>query len=155
MTQNDILNLKIGIPTIVILFLLLFFMNIPVKHVKNAKLAQHIQEVLDKSDIAGYTVGEPVIVTSTLQTMVQAYRLHTQSESDDNYAFILRIMGIGGPVPAVFMYTENAGAEFINFTGFYDTLKDEHVGITDTQLAYWAKRITETCENQNFREEDR
>ncbi|MFI3257185.1 MAG: hypothetical protein R3Y36_02680, partial [Spirochaetales bacterium] len=67
----------------------------------------------------------------------------------------LRIMGIGGPVPAVFMYTENAGAEFINFTGFYDTLKDEHVGITDTQLAYWAKRITETCENQNFREEDR
>lgn len=156
MDKEELKNIGIFAGIAIVLFLILFFVNIPVQKLKNAGLAKQIQYVLNVVEGDKYTVSEPVLINSSLQNIATAYRLEVNPSNavltgGTTYACILRITGISGPVPAVYIYNTDSGSDFIGIAGLYEAMMEkDKCGITNVQISYWAELINELFETNDF-----
>lgn len=141
MNKEDLKDIGIFASIATVLFLLLFFVNMPVQNTKDVALGKHIQYVLNEVKKNTYTVEEPLLINTSFQNSAAVYRLKGNS-SIESYASILRITGICGPVPAVFIYTVNVGAEFVGIAGLHNKmLTSKECGISDIQISYWLEHV--------------
>lgn len=82
-----------------------------------AGLAVEVQKVLDSYPHGQYTVGMNLPVNSTLSTSAAVYKLIKKDDRKNEryYGVIVRIPSMLGPLPAVFIYSENNGVFFAGY----------------------------------------
>ena len=72
------------------------------------------------------------------------YHLVSKNGSDKNYAVLIRINTLYGPLPAVFVYNKNKGTEFIGFQGLHGRVKNIILSnYSSIRLKYWINKIPE------------
>ncbi len=118
-----------------------FFITTFIRDNTNTVLSQHIQVCLDAYDEGQYTVTEPLTITNTLSTMGNFYSVVT-NQNITMQTCIVRIMGIAGPVPAVFLHN-NGSTNFIGVSGLTTMIYENQHGLTANQLSYWENTITQ------------
>ena len=141
MVKKD--RLKIGATAAAFLafFGILCAIHIPVKKSTAKAFAQNIQNVLDQNGLADYRVQEQLLLKNPGQVSLSVFKLAGTKASAPSYACLMRITGICGPVPVVFVY-EYADVRYVGIAGFKDTIyTKENCGISDIQIAYWSSRI--------------
>ncbi|MCR4821579.1 MAG: hypothetical protein K5873_01750 [Treponema sp.] len=112
-------------------------------------LAVEVQHVLDAYPEGTYTVGKNLYLNSTLSTSTVVYTLlkKDQRRNQKYYAILVRIPSILGPLPAVFIYSENTGVSFAGYA-----VDNGKAGATvDRQLSsmvmkYWEDMIPKIIE---------
>ncbi|OJF77723.1 MAG: hypothetical protein BKP49_01725 [Treponema sp. CETP13] len=141
--MSDIKDLREGgivAGILIVIFLLLFSLSFPVSAEKKEGLAVAIQNVFDSENDDNLKVGEFIPINSPLQTSLSVYTVLGQQE--DMYACIIRITGICGPVPVVFIYSALQGAKYFGIAGEFNKVTDyDLAGISYTQINYWSKKI--------------
>jgi len=130
---------------LVAVFIVIFCVNIPVRTEKKVGLATDIQNVLDLNTENILKVAEPVLINSPIQTSVSVYAL--SGAKDKMYACIMRITGMCGPVPVVFLYSPLQGVKYVGIAGIpavYDSYAS--AGISFMQIQYWREKISKIIE---------
>ena len=108
------------------------------------KLANEIQVVLDEYNPNKWTVGEKIDLKSSFSYSGAMYHLVSKNGSDKNYAVLIRINTLYGPLPAVFVYNKNKGTEFIGFQGLHGRVKNILLSnYSSIRLKYWINKIPE------------
>ena len=113
---------------------LLILIYVPLEKYKTKKIAQEINLMLDKSGKKGYKAADVVILKSPIQSGVIVFTLKDKFGKDAGFVFLVRITGVCGPVPAVFM------CDMQNNTDFVGTFFEGGC-LTDMQIAYWISRL--------------
>lgn len=113
---------------------LLILIYVPLEKYKTKKIAQEINLMLDKSGKKGYKAVDVVILKSPIQSGVIVFTLKDKFGKDAGFVFLVRITGVCGPVPAVFM------CDMQNNTDFVGTFFEGGC-LTDMQIAYWISRL--------------
>ncbi len=141
MKRSDKKKIQYSLIVFTLIVVLVFFLTIPLKQKTDDSFIIQVQTILDMYAEQTYTVESPVTVQSTLSTTAHFYSVKTRNNTT-HYACIMRIMGLSGPVPTVFLF-ENNKATMIGYPGFGDNeLKANH-GLSNNQIAYWEKSITD------------
>ncbi len=148
MKRSDVRKVQLSITSIILLIVIVCLINIPVVEFKDRGLGNEIQQVLDDFEPNTYAVGEPIFLTSSLEALGNFYALSTNSSNASNkqYVSIIRIMGISGPFPAVFIYDTANGARFFGIAGLRNLSNNQVHGITEMQSAYWEEVIEKAFE---------
>ncbi len=149
--RSDKKKIQYSLVSFVLITALTFFIAHMLESSTSAALAHEVQEVLDAYSEDTYTVSEPLKITNTLSSMGTFYSVkpkHTVSAE----ACIIRIMGIQGPVTAVFLH-ENSNVDFAGIAGFISTAHTNRRGITDNQISYWENKISQVF-SQYFSQEE-
>ena len=113
---------------------LLILIYVPTEKYKAKKIAEEINLFLDKNGKKGYKAADAVILKSPVQSGVIVFTLKDKFEKDAGFVFFVRITGVCGPVPAVFV------CDMQNNTDFLGTFFDDSC-LTDMQIAYWISRL--------------
>lgn len=127
---------KAGICVIGCLFIafLLILIYLPAEKYKTKKIAEEINLILDKSGKKAYKAAEPVILKSPIQSGVIVFKAEDDTGKDAGFVFFVRVTGLCGPVPAVFMCNMQNDIDFLG-TAF------EGSCLTDMQIAYWISHL--------------
>ncbi len=127
----------------IIVFILItiatFFLTATLNEKTNASFALEIQMLLDEYEENKYTVLDPVVLLQTPSTNGSYFSVMT-NQNIQMYASIIRIMGIGGPVSAVFLY-DSSTTNYIGLAGLKDIISDTRHGISDSQISYWENKM--------------
>ena len=126
---------------------ILVLIYIPIEKYKTNIIAREIQRILSAQTGSTYTVGSAVLLKTPAQTGTCIFEV-SNAAGKTGYACLVRITGICGPVPAVFICSGQNGVEFAGIAGIKDRLPTrESGGITDVQIAYWSAHIRRITEN--------
>ncbi len=105
----------------------------------NMGLRANAQKVLCQAENNEIVLGEQVEITSAFTTSMACFKINRS----DQYAIIMRIPTICGPVPAVFRYQTGAEkGEFVDYgveTGRANIVLDKKVNVTG--IKYWEEKI--------------
>lgn len=107
-------------------------------------LAFEVQHVLDSYQGGTYTVTKNLQLNSTFSTSAAVYQLMKKDErkKQKHYGVIVRIPSILGPLPGVFVYSEDVGVSFAGYA-----LDNGNASVTverqisRTVLNYWEDMI--------------
>lgn len=114
-----------------------------------AGLAVEVQKVLDSYSEAQFTVGKYVDLNSNLSTGTAVYSLIKKDshKASKYYGVIVRIPSILGPVPAVFIYSQENGVTFAGYA--VDNGRAEitvSMPIISNVMNYWEAMIPKIIE---------
>ncbi len=123
----------------------IFFLASFLKERTSNTLAQHVQISLDLYDEGVYTVSDSITLENSLSTIGSFYSVVT-NQNVTMQACIVRIMGIAGPVSAVFLH-ENGNTELIGTAGLIKIMHESQYGITSSQISYWENTISDSFAN--------
>lgn len=146
MTQKDILRIlrDYGITSgiLLVLFTLLWLCALASQPIKENSLRQEITAVLDTGTTAGITVADSLPIGSPLDASAAVFRV--QGMADYDYAAIVRVATIAGPVPAVFVH--NSRTRTAEFAG-YAAQNEAEAAMLDrlsrpTQITFWEKKLS-------------
>ncbi|AEE16805.1 hypothetical protein [Treponema brennaborense] len=132
---------------IVVLFVLVFVLALFSRQAWNGGLQKQLVSVLSQSHPGEYIVSDPLPIDNPFSVSAAAYQLMPVSSAarGTRYGVIIRIPTLYGSLPGVFVYTENAGAEFVGIAGFSeDSAKEQAVAASladSVQISRWEKRI--------------
>ncbi len=153
MKRSEKKKIQYSIIAIIVLVILTFFISIPLKTKTDIVMSQKIQSVLENYSEDTYTLSQPIILQNTISTIGSFYSVNTRF-NETLYAGIIRIMGIAGPVPAVFLYEDDL-AHFIGIVDLDSDNSDTSIqGITNNQRTYWENIITEAIVKYISEEDD-
>lgn len=154
--NKEIRNVGILTGALIVIFIVLFCINLPAIKVNRLGLASDIQNVLDLNSENNFTVNKPMLVKSPLQSTLAIYKLvksenaldkNILSIDDLSYACIIRITGICGPTPVIYVYSKTFGAKFIGIAGTNIQNQDYKAnGLSYTQIQYWGEKISNIIE---------
>lgn len=112
-------------------------------------LALSVQEALNEHASGTYTVNKYINLSTPIKTSAAAYSVikKGQRQNENHYALIIRIPTISGPFPAVFLYNENKGCEFVGYAIKSGKAKNViRKEISTATIKYWEKRIPKILE---------
>lgn len=102
-------------------------------------LKSYAQKVLCRAENREVELGDYLELNSTFSTSMACYKINRS----DEYAVIMRIPSIGGPIPAVFKYQTGAEkAVFVDYgveIGRAGVIFDKKVYVTG--IKYWEEKI--------------
>ncbi len=134
------LKLVISTISIVTLLILVFIFSYFIQKTENSKLGTQIQEILNNYSPDTYIVKEKLSLNNQISTIGKFYLIDNTNSKEPAYAVTIRLMGISGPVTALFLH-ENNFTTFIDFAGFNNIRTYDNHAINQSQLAYWEKKI--------------
>ena len=144
MDKKTLIRLEISIGIIVILLLLVFILSFIIQKPIDKKISQQIQEVLTNYSPDTYIIGDKISLNNQITTIGKFYLVSNEVLDEDAYVVTIRIMGLSGPVTAIFLY-ENKFTTFIDFLGFKNIREYNNHGVNQSQLAYWNQKINEVA----------
>lgn len=132
------------------MIVVLIIFSLSARNSWRAGLAVEVQNVLDSYPYGQYTVGTNLPVNSTLSTSSAVYKLIKKDDrkNEKYYGVIVRIPSMLGPLPAVFIYSENNGVFFAGYA--VDNGKaSATVGkrISSGILKYWENMVPKIVAN--------
>ncbi len=150
MKRSDVKKVQLSITCIVLLTVLIFLINIPVDKYKDKGLKSDIEQFLRTVDLDYYTIEEAIYLNSTLEALGNYYRLQNNQtiENVNTYICVIRIMGLSGPVPAVYIFDKMNGARFIGSAGVATSQENEH-GLSKIQISHWENVLEQAFSNDS------
>lgn len=126
-----------------IIFCLLVLMTLATKNSWKFYLGKAVENTLFENDETSYKIGDYICVNTGLASSTAIFELNKNSFNDGSYyAVIIKITTMYGPLPAVFIYEKNTGAQFIDFILAQGKVKEQILHTSqNSQIAYWANRI--------------
>lgn len=134
---------------ILVLFFLLFGLTFFTRSSWQNGLKAEVEKRIESTFPNQYTVGSFVKINSPLATSGASYALVEKAESnnqpDEVYAVIIRVTGLYGPIPLVFIYNAtNKTGNYCGYAGFDDEIQDMNkYGISSVLINYWINRLPE------------
>lgn len=129
---------------IVLVFAILITLTLLARNSWKTGLANEVQNVLNDNYPDGYTVNKYIELDSLLNTNAAVYSLIKKgaSNSDRFYGVIVRIPTITGPLPAVFIYNEDAQVNFVGFATETGKANDlVNIRMASGNMNYWESMI--------------
>lgn len=140
MNKKDVYKTVICIMACLFIAFLLILLYLPAEKYKTKKIAEEINTFLDKNGKGSYKAGERLIIKSPVQSGVLIFKLADASGKPAGLICLVRITGICGPVPALFICDVQKNIEFAG--AFF-----EDGFLTDMQIAYWITQLRVLTEN--------
>ncbi len=140
MKRSNKKKIQYSIAGFSLLLILIFFLADLMQSNTDKILAQEIQNVLDIHKEDTYTVGEPLLIPNTVSTLGNFYSVTTK-QNQTLQTSVVRLMGIAGPVSAIFLHDNNE-TDFIGMIGFSNVDTTNQHGITDNQISYWEDKLS-------------
>ncbi|WP_428771545.1 hypothetical protein V1L52_05820 [Treponema sp. HNW] len=140
MNKKEVYKTGICIMGCLFIAFLLILLYLPAEKYKAKKIAEEINTFLDKNGKSGYKVGEAFVIKSPIQSGVLIFKLADASGKPAGLVCLVRITGICGPVPALFICDKQKNIEFAG--SFFEDGR-----LTDMQIAYWITHLRTLTEN--------
>lgn len=140
MTKKEIYKTIIGFMICLFTAFMLIVIYLPAEKYKTKKLAEEITVLLNKQGKDSYRAEEAIPVESPVQSGILVFNLKDASDKAAGFVFLVRITGICGPVPALFICDTRKNIEFIG--SFF-----EKNCLTDMQIAYWISYLRSFSES--------
>ncbi len=128
--------------------IVVFFLAVLVGMIKlsekkwNSGLKVSVQTVLDNKNPKTWAVGNSVPLNSPFSTSANLFEVRSLDSAEKYYALIIRITTLYGHMPAVFVYNNARGAEFIGYSGVQGRVKKLlEENYADSSIAYWLERV--------------
>ncbi len=128
---------------IVVIFLAVLVGMIKLSEKKwNSGLKASVQSVLDKKNPETWIVGTPVPLDSPFSTSANLFEVRNLDSAEKYYALIIRITTLYGHMPAVFIYNNTKGVQFIGYSAVQGRVKKLlEENYADSSISYWLERI--------------
>lgn len=131
--------------SLIVLFLgILVFLTLFIQKQYDLNMMKITQNVITK-EYPNYTISEKMHIDSPISYSSMFFKLNNnEATQQENYAVIIRITGLCGPQPVVFICIEGK-TEYVGIAGI-DTNKDYRIfdyGITESMIKYYSIFITE------------
>lgn len=107
-------------------------------------LKSKIEQVLEEKEPAKWSVGDYVEIKAPIALSAACFQARRKDTGAKGYALMLRIETLYGPFPAVFVYDEKKGAQFVGIYGLNGRVRDIiGNGKNDARINFWITRIPE------------
>lgn len=108
-------------------------------------LKKETSQVLKDNGIENIQLGNWVKIKTALTVSVSVYEAiseNTENTENEMYAVIIRVPTLYGPVPAVYIYSDKNGAQFIGFSHIAGKT-NSHIKASseNSQIEYWKNKI--------------
>ncbi|MEE0885914.1 MAG: hypothetical protein UIB61_03335 [Treponema sp.] len=128
--------------------ILVFFLAVLIGMIKlsekkwDSGLKQSVQNVLDEKYPDAWTVGNSIPLNSPFSTSANLFEARSNDSAEKYYAIIIRITTLYGHMPAVFVYNNAKGAEFIGYSAVHGRIKKLlEENYADSSISYWLERL--------------
>ncbi len=101
---------------VIVAFAIICLLVFSSRGVWDKNLRKQVELVMENSFASEYRLGDPIEVNNTFSVSAAAYELFDQSQQTDScvaHGIIIRVPSLYGPVPAVFIQTEDGLVEFV------------------------------------------
>lgn len=107
-----------------------------------------VNTVLNEKFPDVWSVGSYVELTSPVAHNMACYEIVSrQNRNNQNYAIILRIDTLYGPLLAVFMYDKTSTASFVGYANLHGRIAQRlAANKSDSRILYWETRISKIME---------
>lgn len=106
------------------------------------KLRAAVVKVFSENTEDERQIGKFIKIKSPASLNAALYEINDLRSASKDYALILRVQTLYGPVPAVFLYNKDGGAKLIGFAAISGRIKrllqDDS---SNPRISYWEKRI--------------
>ncbi len=138
---------------IVFLFLISVLMIFASRSSWQKGLKNEVQTVLREKSLTQYTVSDFIKIDSSISYSAAVFHLKSSTGSDKNYAVIVRINSLYGPLPAVFLYNKNRGTEFVGLASVHGRIqKIFEESQSSIRLEYWNKKVPQIIQKAGIDE---
>ncbi|MGI5172084.1 hypothetical protein H0R92_00585 [Treponema sp. OMZ 840] len=144
MNKKEIYKLSCFAFAFLILSAVLAVIYIQAEKIKTKKLGDEIQKLLTSQGYPDF-VADHLILKTPAQTSTVMFALKNKSGKKSGFVCLIRITGICGPVPAVFVCDADKNIGFVGIPG-EGMLTKEVCALTDMQVSYWTSRISTFAE---------
>lgn len=105
-------------------------------------LKKETSQVLKDNGIENIQLGNWVNIKTALTVSVSVYEAISENTENEMYAVIIRVPTLYGPVPAVYIYSDKNGAQFIGFSHIAGKT-NSHIKASseNSQIEYWKNKI--------------
>lgn len=148
--KKQLRDYGIFIAILIVIFGILVLFTVSSRKAWSQGLKQSIEQVFEDEKVTGYTVGNQVMLHSSFSTSCGVYHLYKNGTTDNGkqFAVIIKMTTMYGPVAAVYTYDLNGSAQFVGFVCLEGQVAKQLEDISkSTQIAYWANRIPEIVKN--------
>ncbi len=108
------------------------------------KLRAAVVKVFSENTEDERQIGKFIKIKSPASLNAALYEINDLRSASKDYALILRVQTLYGPVPAVFLYNKDGEAKLIGFAAISGRIKrllqDDS---SNPRISYWEKRIPE------------
>lgn len=108
------------------------------------RLRTAVTKVISENTESKPEIGKFIKIKSPFSLSAALYEINGTRSGAKNYAIILRVQTLYGPIPAVFVYNKDTGADFIGFAAVSGRinrlLQDDS---SNPRLGYWKLKIPE------------
>ena len=108
------------------------------------KLRAAVVKVFSENTEDERQIGKFIKIKSPVSLNAALYEINDLRSASKDYALILRVQTLYGPVPAVFLYNKDGEAKLIGFAAISGRIKrllqDDS---SNPRISYWEKRIPE------------
>ena len=108
------------------------------------KLRAAVVKVFSENTEDERQIGKFIKIKSPASLNAALYEINDLRSASKDYALILRVQTLYGPIPAVFVYNKDTGADFIGFAAVSGRinrlLQDDS---SNPRLGYWKLKIPE------------
>ncbi len=142
MEKKLLIKIEISIAAITVLLFSSFLLAYFIQDNTNKKIIEQLQNIVNNYQENTYIVTEKAPFQTALTSIGNIYIAEKENSEKQSYIALIRIMGISGPVSAVFLYDNNY-TSFIDFAGISNARSYKNHGINNSQISYWEKTIND------------
>ncbi len=115
-------------------------------------LKEKVGTVLEEEEPGEWIIGEYVGIKAPAALSAACFQVRRKDSGAKGYVLMLRIETMYGPFPAVFVYSEKAGARFVGISGLHGRVRKLIGNGTDNaKINFWIKRIPDIVKNAEER----
>ena len=111
-------------------------------------LKEQVAQVLQQSKKdTSYTIDDGIDIKTAFSTIGIVFTVKEKGSKTSEYAVLLRVATLYGPLPALFLYTPENEVKFVTFITFGGKAEQQIENISKySQIAYWSKKVPSIVE---------
>lgn len=138
------INYGFVVAYLVIIFgILIYITKVSQKSWQN-NLKTTVQTVLDDYSNSEWQVGNSIKIKNALSQTTACYEARNKKNGEMYKAVIIRVQTLYGPIPAVFVVTNNDEVSFIGYSSVHGKVQKQLINNNmNKRLNYWQNKIPE------------
>ncbi|MCR4741465.1 MAG: hypothetical protein K5866_01130 [Treponema sp.] len=103
-----------------------------------------VEKVLDEYDANTWTVGNFIPINNPFSLTAACYETQNRKTGNVYKAIIIRIETYYGPLPAVFLVSEDNNVEFIGYSSLHGRILKQLINKpSDKRIDFWKEKVIE------------
>lgn len=129
---------------LLVIFAILTYASILSRKSWTNNLSKSVQKVLNEYQENVWTVEDGITIEKPIGVNCAAYNIKNNTDNSKAQAIIMRVTTFYGPLPAVFIYTQDKQAVFAGWSSLHGRIRlESQSSSSDKRLEYWSSKIPE------------